>query len=151
MIRLCGTPQQLRGCFPCSRKVRRLSASWRLASRWPCSSQQQLAVIPGGRRNAKRPRQQNLPRSRLQQVGAANHLGDPHRRVIHHHGKLIGGKIVPPPYQEVAKVLSRHKPLGTEVPVLKLDDLSLRNAETPVCAGCGVSGLAPVAGRQVPG
>src|SRR5579859_6573985 len=97
--------------------------------------QHQIAVVPGRGGEPERTGQQNLPGSRLQEVGAPDHLCDLHRRVIDHNRKLIGGKIITPPHKKIAKVLTANKSLGTEVRVLELDQLALGNAKTPVCAG----------------
>jgi hypothetical protein len=108
--------------------------------------EQQVAVVPGRRRESESPCQQNLPRRRLEQVGSANHFGDPHGRVVDHDRELIGGEVVSPPYQEVAKILTAYEALRAEVPIHEFDRLTLRDKKTPVSAswridtsqqGCG--------------
>ena len=46
----------------------------------------------------------DLPGGAREEIGAANHLLDPHRPVVGHDGQLVGGQIVAPPDHEVAEV-----------------------------------------------
>jgi hypothetical protein len=73
----------------------------------------QIAVVPGRGREAESLIEQKLACGRKQQVGAADHLGDLHGRVIHHHSKLIRRHVVAPPHQKVAEVSAGdHPPLA---------------------------------------
>jgi len=47
---------------------------------------------------------EDLPGSAREEIGAADHLLDPHRLVVGDDGQLVGGQIVAPPDHEVAEV-----------------------------------------------
>ncbi len=66
----------------------------------------QFAMKIIGRRLPKCAQQQQLPRGRLQQVGAPYYFGDPHRRVVDYHRQLISRNIVAAPDEEIAEVPS---------------------------------------------
>ena len=92
----------------------------------------QAAMVPGGRLDAQRAKEQNLPRGRFQQVGAAHDFRDAHGRIVGHAGQLIAGNVVAPPDDKVAEVHAGHKALRTQVEVDELNRLAVGNAETPV-------------------
>ena len=82
--------------------------------------------------------EQELARRGPKQIFTTNNLGDLHRRIIHHHGKLISRRIVMPPNDEIAKILSGDKLLLTATAIGKRNHLAMRNAKTPVDPGCGL-------------
>ena len=52
---------------------------------------------------AEAAQQVELPRRVVEQVGTPDHGVDAHRVVVDHHGELVGGEAVSPPYDEVAR------------------------------------------------
>jgi hypothetical protein len=62
----------------------------------------QRQVRVPGRRQPKRPLQQDLPRRGVEQVGAADHVGDALRRIVHHDRQLVGPGAVGAAQDEVA-------------------------------------------------
>jgi hypothetical protein len=127
--------QQVRRLFPLFPQGAEAQRVMALGEAFPPLIPHQLAVVPGRRRNTQRSRQQNLPRRRLEQISPADDLGDPHGCIVHHHGELVRGKIVPAPYQEVAKILPGHGALAAELQILEFDGLTVGNAKTPASAG----------------
>ena len=87
-------------------------------------------ILPN--RQSERANQQQLPRGGLQQIGAAHHFRDSHRRVIGHDRKLIGGHVVAPPDHEVAEVASGDEVLPTLTQIVELGGLAIGNEEPPV-------------------
>ena len=65
-------------------------------------------MIVSGNRKPERANQQQLPRSRLQQIGAAHDLRDLHGSVVDDDRQLICGNIVAPPDHEVAEIFARN-------------------------------------------
>ena len=92
----------------------------------------QRAVIELGRRHPERAIQQQLPGGGREQIGAAHHLGDPHRRVVHHDRKLVSRNAIVPPDDEIAEVLARDELLRPAMAVSERNPLAVRHAETPV-------------------
>jgi hypothetical protein len=97
---------------------------------------QQLAMKISGRGMSKRTQQKQLPRRRLQQIGAPHDFRDPHRRIVHYHCQLVSGNIVAPPDEEIAEIeiVAGDIALPPEIQIRKLDCLTLRNAKAPVHA-----------------
>ncbi len=81
---------------------------------------------------AQRAVEQNLPRGGFEQIFSTHNFSDFHCRVVGHAGKLVTRNAIAPPDNKVAKIHARHKALRTQIPVLKLDGLAVRNAKTPV-------------------
>src|ERR1039458_2280026 len=94
----------------------------------------QPAVIPEGVVEPKGAVKQNLARGGLQQVGATNHLSNSHGCLAGHAGNLIAWTPATPPDHKISKVLTGHKSLLSQVPILELDRFAVGNAETPVAA-----------------
>ena len=92
----------------------------------------QRAVKELGRWHPKRSMQQQLSGGGREQIGAAHHLRDPHRRVVHHDGKLVSRNPIVPPDDEIAKVLARDESLRPEMAINERNALAIRLAETPV-------------------
>jgi hypothetical protein len=92
----------------------------------------QRAMIELGSRHPERSIQQQLPGCGREQIGAAHHFGDPHRRVVHHDGKLVSRNPIVPPDDEIAEVLARDELLRPALAVSERNPLAIRHAETPV-------------------
>lgn len=110
----------------------------------------QMAVKKFRRAESKRAVEEELARGGNEQVGAAHHFRDPHGRIVHHHGELVGRHAVAAPHDEVAELLSRDEGLRTEVPVDEGNGFSIGDAEAP--GGFRVSGFefrAPPTGRRI--
>ena len=90
-VRVSGSPPPTisAGDIPLRLSSRILSASCRFARRLPFSVHHQSAMKPFRIHKAKRAVEQDLPSGGLEQIGAAHHLGDSHRGVVGHAGKLV--------------------------------------------------------------
>lgn len=91
----------------------------------------QLAMKKSRRRPAKRPVQQKLARRAHQQVFTPYHLGDLHRRIVHHTGQLIRRHIIMPPDHKIAKILARNIGLLAKVFIVERNRFTVRNTEPP--------------------
>ena len=92
----------------------------------------QIAVIVVGDRKIESAQKKNLPGSGFQQIGTANDFRDLHRGIVDDNRQLIGGYIVAPPHDEVAKIATRAHPLRTEVKVSKANFFSIGDKKSPV-------------------
>src|SRR5215470_16249354 len=86
----------------------------------------QRAVIPRRRLLSQRAIEEDLPRSRAQQVCAAYHFGNAHRNIINHDSKLVSRNIVPPPDKKITKITPGDVTFPPRMAVLKRDDLAVR-------------------------
>ena len=63
----------------------------------------------------QRAHQQPLARCRLQQIRAPYDFRDPHGRVVDHNRELVGGNIVAPPDEKIAKITARNVALPAQI------------------------------------
>ena len=97
-----------------------------------CLIAHQITVIIVRHRQPERPKQKNLPRSRLQQIRPAHDFGDAHRGIVNDHSQLVGGHIVAPPNNKIPKIAPRDKPLRSEMQIVKTNLLAIRHAKPPI-------------------
>ena len=64
-------------------------------------AENQRDVGVSGFRKAEQPRQQNLARRRVREVRAPDHLAYSLRRIIDHHGELVGGRAIVAAHDEI--------------------------------------------------
>ena len=88
----------------------------------------EIAVIVAGRLVSEGSKNQKLASGRFQKIGAANDFRDLHQSIVHGYGELIGRHVVPPPYDEVPKILRCDKALRTEVQVGESDGFAIRHS-----------------------
>ncbi len=100
-----------------------------------CLVPNQVAVIILRRGQAQRPKQKNLSRRGLQQIGPAHHFGDLHCGIIDHDSHLICRNIISPPHDEIAKIFSRDHQLLPEMQIAKTNLLPVGHAKPPVHSG----------------
>ncbi len=95
----------------------------------------QRAMIERGQREAEGAIEKKLPGGREQEVSAANDFGDLHGGIVCNHGELIGGNIVRPPDNEIAKVFAGGELLRTKMAVGERNDFTIGHAEPPTELG----------------
>ncbi len=83
---------------------------------------------------AQQPLQVDLARGRVEQIGAAHHVADRLRGIVHHHGELIGELAVGAVEDEVADL--RRKDLLLRALDAVMEEDLLRPGIYPQCA-CG--------------
>jgi hypothetical protein len=71
-------------------------------------------VVERRRRQVQRTINQQLPEGGKQQILSTNNFCYLHGRIVNDHSELISRQIVSPPDDEVTKVFSRDRVLGTE-------------------------------------
>jgi hypothetical protein len=99
----------------------------------------ELAVEPGGEREAEGAVQENLSGGGLEQVGAADDFRDAHEVIVDDAGELVAGDAVATPDDEVAEVDACGEAQRAQVLVVEGDDLAVGDTEAPVEAeGVGV-------------
>ena len=87
------------------------------------------------RRPLQRAIEEQLPKSGVEQIRAAHHLGDLHDGIVDDHGQLVGRHVVFPPDDKIAKLNPGDGPLLPGALIEKLKCFTLRNAEPPVLFG----------------
>ena len=95
--------------------------------------------------------EEQLPGGGDQEVGTPDDLGDSHGGVVHHDGKLVGGRVVIPPDHKIAKVPAGDEPLGAAAEVGKPDLLTIRDPESPGNLPFALGGSRSVARAAGPG
>ena len=78
--------------------------------------------------------EEQLPKSRAEQIGTAHHLGDALGGIVDHDRELVGRDVVLAPDHKITKVRARHRVLRTGTLIEKLQGLPFRDAEAPVHA-----------------
>src|SRR3974390_556644 len=66
----------------------------------------QFEMVVRGDGQAESSNEKQLAGGRLEQIGAANDIGDLHGGIVHHHGELVGGDVAATPKDESAEVTS---------------------------------------------
>ena len=92
---------------PRARRSRRVSARSRLAKRFPSGPSSKGMVAIRWCRQIEQRLQQPLDVGRLEEVGAADHVGDPLQRVVDDHGQMVGDPDILASQDDVAGELGR--------------------------------------------
>jgi hypothetical protein len=101
----------------------------------------EIAVVVGGNRKPKSSKYEYLACRRFEQINSPNNFCDLHLGIVNDYRQLICRDVIPPPNDEVSKILFGDESLGSQVDVIEDNCLSIRNSESPIHADWSIKVL----------